>query len=675
MTWYGSKTLLLTGCLELDLQHTESLEIVAVTTSTSGGALDDPSRSRSLIARRAGRWPTLTAAGGDRFYISLQDVVGFDVGEDGRVTLPRETVTLLRIDNLPTHGAVGAVLAKPPVSNDLGEVVKVFLGSEGRRTRIDLGLLHAAAMSGMNPAQEVAHADDAHNACPRIRIIRVAEPNTIADTKARRLQLYALGLSRFAPAFETTPGFRSGGLPTLRRRQPLHADEVAQWSCVAETWSQATERPAACSPRRPEPAFRLRRWATRDGAAQTPSDAATNFGVKRRAITRLYFGRGWFSSGEGERVGIVLWPPNYFEQPEKASTSKDNQISYRGRMISIADLQDEDIVPGGAFVTRWGGDPIRKDNVIQTEVLIPKTAFLDAYPEKDDCPCGPDLPHRPRIVACARMPVSSGDRPDVARGEPAEASRSKRAEEVKSNPPQFLDVSLLTYEPCFDLDREEWYIDVNLKPIRASEPFVRFGLVRYQEQAITPELRVSEPVMVMTQVLPDREASICITGELAKNVRVDLTGFGSTGIKPIAFPEGLTPERIKAFETLQTPQVKVFVAHELADATGALLCTPLLEADWADGTRLAVDAPGNQLRWSKTVTLSAERIRDLGEGMFVAYVEEVDRRMPATYKSEPISPLQMFDEETYVEFGPRFSVRIPFFQAPTITLPSRKGHK
>lgn len=53
---------------------------------------------------------------------------------------------------------------------------------------------------------------------------------------------------------------------------------------------------------------------------------------------------------------------------------------------------------------------------------------------------------------------------------------------------------------------------------------------------------------------------------------------------------------------------------------------------------------------------------DLGKGLYVAYLEEIEERMPATYPNEPIAPPTMFDGDTFRKSGPRFSARIPFYE-------------
>jgi hypothetical protein len=122
--------------------------------------------------------------------------------------------------------------------------------------------------------------------------------------------------------------------------------------------------------------------------------------------------------------------------------------------MRLSSFEDGDLGPGGAFISRWGGDPIRYDISPQEHFFIPPSAFEDLKRLGEG-------PHRPGYVAKARMPTQG----------PASAQQLQATKDIK-NGDSFLEVSLLTYEPCFDLDREEWYIDVNLRPSLATDPFV-----------------------------------------------------------------------------------------------------------------------------------------------------------------------------------------------------------
>ena len=94
---------------------------------------------------------------------------------------------------------------------------------------------------------------------------------------------------------------------------------------------------------------------------------------------RLWMRHGWFASGEGELLGVVLWPPRYYDpNAEKPANKDENLVRFNNRNISVATLEDTDLGPGGAFVSRWGGDPIRGEASPQFGVLIPPEAVVSA---------------------------------------------------------------------------------------------------------------------------------------------------------------------------------------------------------------------------------------------------------------------------------------------------------
>ncbi|PDQ20104.1 hypothetical protein CN311_16040 [Mesorhizobium sanjuanii] len=64
--------------------------------------------------------------------------------------------------------------------------------------------------------------------------------------------------------------------------------------------------------------------------------------------------------------------------------------------------------------------------------------------------------------------------------------------------------------------------------------------------------------------------------------------------------------------------------------------------------------------WTKEFNLPGPALGKFGKGQMVIYLEEVDLRMPAAYREEPVTYDKMFDENTFVASGPRFSTRIPF---------------
>lgn len=707
---------LIDGAVKVDLEQVDALEVVATTAKGAASTFDDPTRSRSLMARRSGRWPKLISPGGDQRYVAPRDVVGFDVAADGRVTLPVEQVTLLRADNLPhtlglTKKDAGTRPREEPVvtkvngseqcKDDNGKVPiveEVPWLLHGRLTAIDLKQLHAAAVANhaiTMPLANDAEACEVKGARPRLHKIICSQPNIISDTKARRVILQAVALSRHADVFETAPRYVEGKEQTLRRRQALKSEQQSHASLPCEVWINSTKRPSKCDVRQPAPTFLIERTATPVNG-ENGAQRGTDYGLSRRAVTRLYFGRGWFSSGEGERVGIVLWPPDYKEQD--SANLKENKVRDHSRLMTLANFDDRDLGPAGSFITRWGGDPIREDRV-QTSVFIPPGNINDLC---DGLGRGP---HQPEYVARAKMPVpvsestqDAGDEdnaPNIAptstnggaanRGVTDDGKSDAAADYLPT-----MDVSLLTYEPCFDLDREEWYIDVDISPERAVEPFVRFGLVRYQEHSICKDIRVSEPVTAWSQILPGRDATLtcceCDDGDL--EVRLSVVGQASTGIKPFNLPgaraaagaSSRQKDELKtAWSKLQRPKMKYTLVHE-ATATDGRLTRTLLDPRQVNDNCDCVGEKEGQIVWSKHLKVSKERREQLGPGRLFAYIEEVEVRMPATYPngharrnhdqaleadhdpiSEPVSLEDVFEATTFQESGPRFSARIPFY--------------
>jgi hypothetical protein len=226
--------------------------------------------------------------------------------------------------------------------------------------------------------------------------------------------------------------------------------------------------------------------------------------------------------------------------------------------------------------------------------------------------------------------------------------------------PEFLDVSLLTFDPCFDLDREEWYIDVDLHPALATDPFVRFGLVRYQPHSISPNLMVSEPVTVWSQVLPKRTVTLTHIHRNGgiNNLTAIVCGQASNGVKRIEIPRKLSEKELQMVLQLERPVMQMILLHEGRTADNVLMRTPIYEGP----IEAVPDAVDGLMEWclKPPKDIDEDRLKMLGKGSLVAYIEEIERRRPATYATEPISIGTMFDKDTIVSSGPRFSVRIVF---------------
>ena len=189
----------------------------------------------------------------------------------------------------------------------------------------------------------------------------------------------------------------------------------------------------------------------------------------RRAGLRIYLERGWYSSGEGELLGVLL-----------AAGGDDSRYPT---------LDDPSGFP---FVSKWGGDPVWKSaaverramNLLQLDNLL-RAAGLDDRPAAGQPVRGPvDLP----LAALEGAPA----------------------------------VTVLGYEPVFNKARRLWHVDLAFDPADRFWPFVRLAVASYQPESIAG-CHLSAPVRCdFVQLPPERMMSVSRTD--ARHVRVVVSG-------------------------------------------------------------------------------------------------------------------------------------------------------
>jgi hypothetical protein len=659
--------------IELDLSQIDAFEIVARIPAADGSPMDDPKRKRSALSLRSGRWPRrLSNAMASESVptatenpIPVRDVYGFDVFADHTVRLTREEVVLLRVANLPQPGTYGDFHAVSKVRMlydenkdwlaDRKEPLKDLFKVNGKRVVIDLNQLFKAAIHDREIVYNLAQPNQnvRDRAAKPIRLT-IERPYRIKDALARGIELRVVGIGRQSMLFETAPVYLKDPDQSYFRRQALKAKDQSITSprTPATLFVPGTRRPDSCRALRPEPAFQF------VNAMVTTQDGRVDYEVTRHAMCRIWLDRSWATSGEGERLGLVLWPPNYRDQ-KFGDLDKDRvRLPDRKELVAIGDFEDQDIGEAGAFITRWGGDPTRRDNAVQTGFLIPPEALRDL---KRSLSTTSTSPHKPGYIKEISMPMAR------------RANSTATAQETASPPAKAKEltqfkVSLLTYEPCFDPDREQWYVDIDIEPNRASEPFVRFGLVRYQPNA-DREFQVSEPVSVMMQVLAGRQVIRSVSadddGGFVASFRVK--GRGAAGIP--AWSGNSKEAAGEASETwlktaaeLEMPKLRTLYFHEYIGEDGSLRRRPLAQTNPNDGSgEHSATFSGDDVCFDFECRFSKDEIAPLaglGKGLIVAYLEEVHRFMPASYRREPITLDTMFDRRTFVDSGPRFSARV-----------------
>jgi hypothetical protein len=509
-------------------------------------------------------------------------------------------------------------------------------------------------------------------------------PFQIKDTFARVLKVESTSASRTAIHFRNQLGDVIDDEKTIVRSDP---QRIA---------IPSTKVPARVAPLTILPAFALRY-----GREQARSGRQQVYTVKREVRLRVRMQRPWFSSGAGERLGLVIWPPEIASSgPLSGRIDDSHNVVVRDYNVSRLpffsekpdiDMQafsDADLGPGGAFITRWGADPVKREEV-NVGWLMPPESFGDlrdaAVFGRSNQFAGPawmpegegadeqEYVYVPRVD----MPVPDGD-----------ANPQQKVNNKEKLPPKTISVALVTYKPRFDVDTETWFADVAIDAGGMHEPFIRLGLVRFQANA-PATLRVSEPVTEWVQVLPKREAQVSVDKSDPCCIHVTVKGRGHVSSEN---QEGFDPLRLDGWR--QRPLMRVSVLR--TDANGFETTALLSDApegyqqdaartwiprtlsqwiDWLqlDGSKKPDGSDGGSLRpycalhpatkngeliWRTSFNLSEEIIpRVPGAPKFAVFLEEVEAMRPATLPNEPVDPSNTTEDWLEIS-GPRFAARI-----------------
>ena len=266
-----------------------------------------------------------------------------------------------------------------------------------------------------------------------------APRHLLGDSKHHRVRYTAVAASRYQEYFPA-----SDELTFTRESEPVVVDVPA------------SARPLAPSVAYVIPTFGWQRQT------ETNLKRSVRFG----GGLRVYLHRPWFSSGEGERLGVAFW-------------------SYASGSPTEANLRH--FKP---YVTRWGMDPIWQTGALGG---VPGVSHV---PDAESADYGVTLEERTAASA-----TGEPGRIDVA-GVPV----------------------------AFDADRQLWYADLTLDvPTQTYMPFVRLALVRYQPHALA-DAKVSRVVLAdFAQLTPGRAATVTADPHHPRRLRVAVSGIAPRG--------------------------------------------------------------------------------------------------------------------------------------------------
>ncbi|MER9102642.1 hypothetical protein NKH95_01705 [Mesorhizobium sp. M0848] len=592
----GATPVLLSGLIGTSIQRKLSalgptvgaVEITAIGAAAARGRFDDPDRGRSRDDIARGLWPRPDGV----TPMSVRDLYGFALDADGYPIFRPETVRLLRIEGFSPNSAP--------------ELLDVQ-----RRARL------------------------ADNGCPKPgdERLRAERPPAFPDARARYISIYAQAATPHGGMLATRYGEAVPNIVAPPRlpgeRDDAKAAAVAARPIQAQ-WLNATVRPSRPSGREPQPSFV---W---NYTPSPESEGASEVLIAHRSMmVRVRLARPWFSSGDGERLGLVTWPPNLpwlASADLRADTLRDlapgrdpiDLLKLPSDGTNELYLQDADLGPGGAYVTRWGADPTRQDDGLKGW-LMSRDNFPELPTARDDGKDQFSGPASPRTAVFVRDVVMPLPVPEGAGGQ---------------SPARTMIVSLLTFAPRFDPQEETWYADIRIDPCAAVTPFVRLGLVRYQPHA-APHLRVSEPVTQWVRILPDRELRVTgqrYTNKATKMVRIQASVSGITDNSAIL------------------PKMEFALRRRRPDGEG--------DHSESEVQRAEVEpcCAGSRAEWSRSFVIPAAAYDKAGEQWFVT-AAETELSRPGSYTDEP--RYGTATEAPSARAGESFLVRMPLARLKT----------
>ena len=478
----GGRYLMVGGRVSVEAASTSGLLIRASGVGLNGEKLDDPAHPAE---RHDGRTPDLAT-----------HKAGFAVRLDGTIEFARGVpVELVRIDGIPA----------PSATPGRGSTI------QQRKVELDLADPEAYFESADQSTPQARRSDPVRITSPTLR---VATNQILRDGGARWLSLSATALSRYRNFLAVV----RVGSDKAGSTEPRGEQEEGPWGLIGgdkvQGWVPATERPSPCfNPR----------LVVLNPSAEASKLVPVDHGVRRsfQPVVRLYLDRPWFSSGQGELLGIVFWPPI------KAASEDTNDLR---TTEFVSGLLPEDLGPLGAHVSSWGrntrrnwqgesGWPRGTGTFLAPDAIADaKTLDIGATMVSDDQPLRADPP------ANVLMPIpGTGEKP---------------GEEVLAP------VAIKTFVPRFDRVENRWFVDLDVDLGEVPDPFMCLSLVRYQPWARPDSyangtysgIRCSLPVSVSAWMRSRRTVEAKVVRTDGKNggqmVNVNVMVSGAIGAPP-----------------------------------------------------------------------------------------------------------------------------------------------
>jgi hypothetical protein len=396
--------------------------------------------------------------------------------------------------------------------------------------------------------------------------MRAAPKHEFGDTKHRRITYTVVATTRFREYF-----------PASLTSDPANITRASDSVTINVP---ASKRPAA-----PRVLYVVPTFGWTDGSV----DGST-LTRSRHAGVRVYLDRPWYSSGDGELLGVLLLH-NPLPPPDRSrilnSLSRRRPRKGAPATVQAGAPDDSTIEPPDAisptlapFVTQWGTDPAFATIAANGAAVPLPTAFTPL----------PSHFLNAKVVAPEITPAE-----DLPVGFPTLAVAGF---DVQFDPPD-PDEPAAPADPGRHGHNGRWFCDIELETGGIYHPFLRLALVRFQPDGMpTPadsslplDLRLSRVVLSdFIQLAPTRTASVTGDPTNPTQLTVAVTGPSYTNIE-----EPGNAGR-------PAPRVVVSVQADFGDASGPLWVTQT-EAALSRDTSAGTD----HTAWSGVISLPIPR--------------------------------------------------------------------
>jgi hypothetical protein len=364
--------------------------------------------------------------------------------------------------------------------------------------------------------------------------------------------------------------------------------------------------------------------------------------IRHGKAVRVWLRRPWFSSGDGEQLGVLLEPgvrlPRewvrvaHFELTALDLARRSPQISRQP--LRRLQVQPNPIGTGGEASGGAGSFLTSASSAITNAAL--SSAFLSAPPPS------PEETRRmlqPYITAWGSDPVWRSALPEFPPTVAAFPRHSGYASglTLEELPPSVA-VVVAAHDVFFDRGRRLWYCDIEIDPGDTYFPFVRLALARYQAHSLN-HAHLSRVVMTdFIQLTPDRTAEVQLTQNSA---HITVQGFSGRNIlseiSPVPFID-VTSNTLGGGEPRPNTMMRVALERRIAGMPGDL--------GWERvGSDLTLPAAvsGFHVTWTGTMQLTPQTLA----GGFRLLITEVETYLRDLIPGDPMistSPLDFVRE-------------------------------